>query len=248
MYLSIIIPAYNEQERIGATLQKIREYLSKQDYSYEVIVVSDGSHDRTSEIVNSFRGSLPTLKTMDNQKNRGKGFAIRCGLLEATGEFRLIMDADSSTDISEVEKLFPYFSQGYEMVIGSRRIEGARVLVDQSRFRVFLGWIFRHLVQFIVPLGVKDSQNGFKMFTAKVTEMVFPQQTIFRWAFDVEILALAKLFKFKIKEVPIVWVDSRLSKVTFGGMVRMLSDILIIRYNLWSNYYQSSFEKPSKKC
>ena len=121
MYLSIIIPAYNEQERIGVTLQKIREYLNKQDYSYEVIVVSDGSHDRTSEIVNSFKGSLPTLKIMDNQKNRGKGFAIRCGLLEAIGEFRLIMDADSSTDILEVEKLFPYFSQGYEVVIGSRR-------------------------------------------------------------------------------------------------------------------------------
>ncbi|MBI2057425.1 MAG: glycosyltransferase family 2 protein [Candidatus Yanofskybacteria bacterium] len=237
MFLSVIIPAYNEEKRITRTLLAVDEYLKKQPYQYEILVVNDGSKDKTSEVVNDLSLQITNLKFIDNKENHGKGFVVRQGMLDASGDVRLFMDADNSTAIDEVAKFLPYFSQGYDIVIGSRQAVGSLVVVKQSWFREFLGKMFRLLVHVVVPLGVEDSQAGFKAFSKKAAETIFTKQIIFRWAFDVEILAIAKKFGLKTKEVPIVWSNDLESHVKLGGMVRMLSEVLIVRKNLWSKKY-----------
>lgn len=238
MYLSVIIPAYNEEKRIEKTLLSVHEYLSRQNYDYEIIVVSDGSKDQTVEVVSRLTSHVPRLRVIDNKENHGKGWVVRQGMLEAGGDYRLFMDADNSTTADQVEGFLPFFSQGYDIVIGSRRIAGSNITVKQPWIRDFLGGIFRLIVHTLVPLGIKDSQAGFKVFSAKATEAVFPKQTIFRWAFDVEILAIARKLGFKIKEVPIRWVNDTESRVKLSGMVKMLFEVLQVRLNVWSNKYK----------
>ena len=237
MFLSVIIPAYNEEKRIAKTLLAVDEYLKKQSYQYEILVVNDGSKDKTAEVVNDLSLQITNLKLVDNKENHGKGFVVRHGMLAAEGDIRLFMDADNSTSIDQVAKFLPYFSQGYDVVVGSRRAIGSVNIVKQSGIREFLGKMFRLVVLFVVPLGVEDSQAGFKAFSKKAVETVFPKQTIFRWAFDVEILAIAKKFGFKIKEVPIAWSNDPESHVKLGGMVKMLFEVLTVRKNLWSKKY-----------
>lgn len=236
--LSVIIPAYNEEKRIEKTLLSVDEYLSKQPYDYEILAVNDGSKDKTAEIVNGLTGRLRGLKLIDNKENHGKGWVVRQGMLSAQGDYRLFADADNSTVIDHVEKFFPFFTQGYDIVIGSRRLKDSVIAVKQPWTRDFLGGIFRLIVHTLMPLGVKDSQAGFKMFSKKAAETVFPKQTIFRWAFDVEILAIAKKLGFRIKEIPIRWVNDTGSHVKLSGMVRMLFEVLRIRWNLWTNKYK----------
>lgn len=238
MYLSVIIPAYNEEKRIEKTLLSVHGYLSQQSYEYEIIVVSDGSKDDTVGVVSSFKSQIPNLKIIDNKENHGKGWAVKQGMLEATGDFRLFMDADNSTTIEQVGGFLPYFSQDYDIVIGSRRIEGANIAAKQALIRDFLGGVFRFIVHSLVPLGVRDSQAGFKVFSRKVTEAIFIKQTIFRWAFDVEILAIARRMGFKIKESPIKWINDADSKVKIGGMTKMLFEVLRVRLNLWMGKYK----------
>jgi dolichyl-phosphate beta-glucosyltransferase len=148
------------------------------------------------------------------------------------------MDADNSTKIEEISQFIPLLEQGFSVVIGSRRTEGAKIAKHQGLIRDFLGGVFRLIVHTLVPLGVTDSQCGFKAFTATSAEMIFPKQKIFRWAFDVEILAIAKQLKFKIKELPITWVNDGESHVKLGGMVNMLWEIVQIRINLWLGKYE----------
>ena len=159
-------------------------------------------------------------------------------MLEARGQVRLFMDADNSTTVDQVANFLPYFREGYEVVIGSRRIKGAVIAVKQPWFRDFLGGIFRLLVHTLVPLGVTDSQAGFKVFSAQAAEAIFKKQTIFRWAFDVEILSIARRLGFKVKEVPIYWVNDTESHVKIGGMVKMLLEVLKVRRNLWNKKYE----------
>ncbi len=243
-HLSVIIPAYNEEKRIEKTLLSVDEYLSKQSYDYEILVVNDGSKDKTAEIVSGLAGKLKGLKLIDNKENHGKGWVVRQGMLSAQGDCRLFMDADNSTTIDHVEKFFPFFAQGlpaqagYDIVIGSRRLKDSVIAVKQPWIRDFLGGIFRLIVHMLVPLGVKDSQAGFKIFSKKAAGAIFPKQTIFRWAFDVEILAIADKLGFKIKEVPIRWVNDAESHVKLSGMVRMLFEVLRIRWNLWIGKYK----------
>ncbi len=243
MKLSVVIPAYNEENRIEKTLLSVNEYLSKQSYDYEILVVNDGSKDRTAEVVSGLTGKLKGLRLIDNKENHGKGWAVRQGMLSAQGDCRLFTDADNSTTIDHVEIFFPFFAQdlstraGYDIVIGSRRLKDSVIVVKQPWIRDFLGGIFRLVVHTLVPLGFRDSQAGFKMFSKKATEIVFPKQTIFRWAFDVEILAIAKKLGFRINEVPIKWVNDVGSHVKLGGMVKMLFEVLRIRWNLWTGKY-----------
>ncbi|MEK7500209.1 MAG: dolichyl-phosphate beta-glucosyltransferase [Patescibacteria group bacterium] len=238
MYLSVIIPAYNEEKRIEKTLLSVHEYLSRQSYEYEIIVVSDGSRDKTTNVVEGLQSKVANLKLLANIENHGKGWVVRQGMLAAQGDLRLFMDADNSTTIDQVESFLPFFSDGlYDIVVGSRRIEGANIAVKQPWSRDFLGGIFRLVVHILVPLGATDSQAGFKCFSRKTVEAIFPRQTIFRWAFDVEILAIARKMGFKIKEAPIKWVNDTESKVKLGGMVKMLFEVLRVRWNLWSGKY-----------
>jgi len=233
MYLSIVIPAYNEENRLPKTLLDIDEYLRKQDYEYEIIIVNDGSKDRTAEVVRKLESEIRGLKLIDNKKNHGKGFVVRQGLLAAKGEIRLFSDADNSTSIDQVEKIFPWIERDFDIVIGSRDIKGAVLDPPQSRFRMLVGDIFNLMVQMLVGLwGIWDTQCGFKALTAKAANDILPRCRINRWAFDPEILIIGKKLGYKIKEIPVVWKNDPDSKVKFKGMIKMAFDLLKTRYNL----------------
>lgn len=236
IFLSIIIPCYNEEQRIGKTLAIIGDYLNKQSYTSEVIVVDNGSSDMTNEVVQSYMDKVPNLQIL-SRKSHGKGWAVREGMLAASGQYRLFTDADNSTDISQIEKLLPFAQEGYEVVISSRRIDGAVITHPQPWYREILGNMFAFVVRAIMPLGIKDTQNGFKLFTKRASERIFPHQTIFYWAFDVEVLALAHQFGYRIKEVPIVWVNDEGSKMSIKGMIRMLFEVIITRLHMMTRTY-----------
>ncbi len=238
MKLSVVVPAYNESQRIIPTLEDIAAYLSAQSYDSEILVVSDGSKDDTAEVVSNLATKITNLRLIDNKNNQGKGGVVRQGMLEANGDVRVFMDADNSTNIREIEKFLPYFEQGFDLVIGSRRISGSEIAVHQPWIRDLQGTIFRAIVHTLVPVHVTDTQCGFKAFSAKAAQAIFPQQTIMRWAFDVEILALARRFNFKIKELPIKWINDEATNVKFSGKVKMLIEVMQIRLNLWTGKYK----------
>lgn len=234
MLISIIIPCYNEERRIGKTLEAIHSYLSSKDYQFEVLVVDNGSKDNTKKIIEEASKSMPEIRLISH-KSYGKGWAVKQGMLQAKGDFRVFTDADNSTDISHLDKLLPFAkNEGFDIVISSRRIEGAVITHPQPWHRQILGNLFAALVRAIVPLGIKDTQNGFKLFTAKAADDIFTRQSIYFWAFDVEILALGKKRGYKIKEVPITWVNDDQSKMNLKGMVQMLIEVLNIRLMLSS--------------
>jgi dolichyl-phosphate beta-glucosyltransferase len=236
-YLSIIIPAYNEAARIGLTLHSIDTFMKTKRYTYEIIVANDGSKDETASVVQSLSTKIPHLRLLDNETNQGKGRVIQQGMLEAEGTYRLFMDADGSTSIEHVDKLLATAEKGYDVVVSSRRIEGAVVEVEQSKMREMLGVLFRKIVHILVPLGVVDSQNGFKLFTAHAAQLIFNKQKTSGMAFDVEILAIAKLYGLSFKEEPIRWVDDERSTVTKRRMIEMLADVFKIKLNLMRGEY-----------
>ena len=238
IYLSVIIPAYNEERRLPKTLEKIDGYLRRQSYNYEIIVVSDGSKDSTVEVAKNLQSQIKGLRLIDNKENHGKGYAVRQGMLMASGEYRVFTDADNSTSIDQVEKMWPHFREGYEIIIGSRDIKGAIISVSQSWIRRKLGDTFNLIVQIISGLwGIWDTQCGFKGFTKKAVGKIFPKCKINRWAFDVEILVIAKKLDYKIKEIPITWVNDPESKVKLKGVIKMLFEVLQVRKHLITNKY-----------
>ena len=230
--LSVIIPAYNEERRLPKTLDALDEYLKKQDYSYEILVVSDGSQDRTVEVAQELTQKIQNLRVIAQKENHGKGYAVRKGMIEAKGAYRVFLDADNATSIDHVEKLWPEFKKGHEVVIGSRDIKGAEIAVRQAWWRQRLGDVFNLIVQVLSGLwGIWDTQCGFKGFSANAAQKIFSRCVIDRWAFDVEVLVIAKKFGFSIKEIPVRWVNDKESKVTFSGMVKMLLEVLQIAVN-----------------
>jgi dolichyl-phosphate beta-glucosyltransferase len=239
MYLSVIIPAYNEQDRLPKTLKEIDKYLKSQKYDYEIIVVNDGSKDRTAEVVREAMNEIKNMKLIDNKQNRGKGFVTRQGMLEAEGEYRLFTDADNSTPIEQIENLLPFFKDGYDIVIGSRDIKGAKIENPQPLYRRILGELFGIITSIIVGLwGIKDTQCGFKVLSKKAVMDILPRCRIDRFAFDPEILKIGKNLGYKIKEVPIVWINDPNSKVKFKSMIKMGIDLLKIRWNLITGKYK----------
>lgn len=238
MRLSVIIPAYNEQERLPKTLVEVGKYLGNQTYDYEILVVNDGSKDKTAEAVNKLVQLIKNLKLIDNKENHGKGWVVRQGMMEAKGDYKLFMDADNATTIDQVEKMWPFFNEGFDIIIGSRDIKGADIPVPQPWYRRLLGDIFNLVVQVVSGIrGIRDTQCGFKGFTNKVVEDVFPKLTIDRWAFDVEILAVAKKRGYKIKEMPVRWINDASSKVKLKGMIKMLFEVFEIRKNIMTRKY-----------
>jgi dolichyl-phosphate beta-glucosyltransferase len=228
-YLSIIIPAFNESERIGLTLASIDRYMGKQPYSYEVLVVDDGSTDHTITIVTEAALTMKNLRVTKLSTNKGKGAAVKAGMEASIGQYRLFMDADGSTSIEEVSKLLPHLEHGYDVVIGSRRAQGAVIQVKQNLLRDFLGWGFRGLVHVMVPIGITDTQNGFKLFSQRAAETIFPKLKTKSWSFDVEVLIIAQKQGYKVKEVPIVWVNDGRSKMRAYHILQMLKDLWYIR-------------------
>ncbi len=237
MHLSIIIPAYNEAKRISKTLRAVDAYLRNKNYAYEIIVSNDGSKDGTAAVVQKLTSEILHLRLLDLPKNGGKGYAVQQGILASSGNFCLFTDADNSTSIEQVEKLMPYIAEGYDIVVSSRHAEGAVIAVPQPKTRIFLGTVFRLFVGTLIPTGVYDTQNGFKLFTRQAAFTIFSQQRVFRWAFDVEVLAIAKKLGFKIKEVGITWENDEASQMNFKGMVNSVWELLIVRKNLWTGKY-----------
>lgn len=238
-HLSVIIPAYNEERRIKITLEAVFNYLSRQNYSWEVIVVSDGSKDRTVEIVTEFISNKPGIILIANTKNNGKGYAVRQGVLQAEGQFRLFTDADNSTSIEQIEKFWPYLlEEDYDIVIGSIELAGAEIHEQSQWYRRILGKYSKYIIRIIAGLwDIHDTQRGFKIFTAKAANSIFPRAKIDRFGFDVEILALAKKIGYKVKEIPVVWNNPGDSKVNLKSYFEVLKDLFRIRYYLWFNVY-----------
>lgn len=233
IYLSVIIPAYNEEKRIGSTLLKIRDYLVRQDYVYEIIIVNDGSTDRTIDVVEEIKLKTANLIIANNKENRGKGFVVRQGMLSARGDYRLFLDADNSSKIEEVENFFTYIKQGHDIIIGSRAIKGAHIIFAQRWQRKFLGNIYYLMAKFLAGLyGFYDTQCGLKIFSAESADKVFSKCHINGFSFDVEALLIAKKFGYSIKEVPINWSDSPGTKVKLKSMLKAVFDLLKIRFNL----------------
>jgi dolichyl-phosphate beta-glucosyltransferase len=239
MYLSVIIPAYNEEKSIGATLKLVDGYLSRQNYDYEILVVNDGSKDNTSSLVKSFEGQIKGLRIIDNHENHGKGYVVRQGMLEATGEIRLFTDADNSTSIDHLDKFLPYIKEGFDVVIGSIAVPGHKVSAgSEPIWRRVAGKMGNLYIQILAVPGIHDTQRGFKLFTAGAVQDIFPRLTITRWGFDVEVLALARKFRHKIKELPVDWKNNPNSHVGMKAYIQVLMETFKIWLNLITGKYK----------
>ena len=234
MHLSVIIPAYNEEKRLAKTLNSINDYLSKQNYDSEILVVDNGSTDGTAGIVRMLEGRIKGLKLIEGSSSEGKGFAVKKGMLEAKGDYRVFTDADNSTSIDQVEKMWPEFDKGFDAVIGSRDVKGAILNPSQPWLRrVILGNGFKLYRKIIIGLwGIEDTQCGFKGFKKEAAEKIFQKSKISGWTFDVEVLILARQMGYKIKEIPINWVNDPNSKVKIGSIIEMAIGLLKLKLNL----------------
>jgi len=238
--LSVVIPAYNEESRLGATLERLAEFFGRVAYEVEVVVVDDGSSDGTFELARLFEPKFANLRAIKNERNLGKGGAVKRGMLSAGGAFRLFYDADGSTPIEEVENAWQYLDGGYDAVIGSRALDPSKLEVPQPFLRRFMGMLFRWMVWVLVVPGFRDTQCGFKIFSARATEAVFKRQRLTGFGFDVELLFLARKLGFKVKEMPVVWRDSAFSTVKLPrDGIRMLKEILSIRWNRLLGRYRA---------
>lgn len=233
--LSIIIPAYNEQQRLGRTLARIREYFATTSLGtdkIEVVVVDDGSTDGTAEVVQDCARYMPCLRLVSNGVNRGKGFSVRHGMLEARGRVALFTDADLSAPIEEAEKLLAAIEAGNDVAIGSRAIDRSLISVRQSRFREVAGMIFNGFVRLFTGLPFHDTQCGFKAFVLARCRIVFEQQRIEGFGFDPEVLFLARRHGFRAVEVPVRWAHDPATKVrVLRESLLMFGDLLYIRWN-----------------
>lgn len=226
--ISIVIPAFNEAFRIGSSLDSMIEYLSRHFERYEILVVDDGSTDRTVEVVEGFSGA--PVRCLKNESNRGKGFSVRRGMLAARHDPVLFSDADLSTPIEEIGKLLDRVRGDFDIAIGSRRLRKDQD-VQRHPFRKLLGWGFAKLVQLISLRGYGDTQCGFKMFRRHALCAIFPYQRIERWGFDVEILFIARKRGFRTSEVPVRWYQSEGTRLHWLTPLTMLADLLRIRWN-----------------
>jgi dolichyl-phosphate beta-glucosyltransferase len=237
--LSIIIPAYNEEFRLQRSLEHIRDYLAKRSFSTEVIVVNDGSTDGTSRVVEHFRGQLPCLREVLNERNRGKGFSVRRGMLEAAGELALFTDADLSAPIEEADKLLAALREdNCDGAIGSRAVDRSTIEIHESGFRELAGIIFNRMVRLLVGVNFADTQCGFKAFRRERVRIVFEQQRTEGFGFDPEILFLARRHGLRIAEVSVRWAHDPATKVhMFRDSVAMFLDLFAIRWNGWTGRY-----------
>ena len=233
-FLSVIIPAFNEAERIGSSLTAILDYLQAQPYTFELIVVDDGSRDRTIAVVKSTPCALEKIRIISYAPNRGKGYAIRQGVLASRGEYVLFMDADLSTPITEIANAFALASD-YDIVIGSRALHNSQIVVYQPLYRRIGAMIFNLLRDGLVGAGIsrfKDTQCGFKLFRGEIARAIFSQARVTGFMFDVEILYLALKWNLKIVELPVEWANVPGSKLRlFSDTIRMFKDLALIRWS-----------------
>jgi len=231
-FLSIVIPAYNEEKRLGVTLEKIKNYMDLQDYEYDVVVVSDGSTDGTREVAeNSLLYKDGKLRFFCNVKNMGKGFSVKKGVSSVDGEWILFTDADLSTPMKEIDKLFKKSENGADIVIGSRAVKTSKVEVRQPFYRQLMGKTFNLLIRVVLNQKFKDTQCGFKLFKGKTAKRIFQETKLAGFAFDVEMLFLALRYGFKVEEVGVIWINSKESRVhPIFSSLQMFRDIIRIRF------------------
>jgi dolichyl-phosphate beta-glucosyltransferase len=233
--LSIVIPAYNEARRLPETLALLRRWLGSTTLRTEIVVVDDGSTDGTAEAARGRGGEGISL--LRHEPNRGKGYAVRRGMLAATGGRRLMTDADLSTPIEELPRLMRELDHGAEVAIGSRAVAGARIEIHQPAYREAMGRIFNRLVRFLLLPGLQDTQCGFKLFTARAAQEVFGACRLDGFSFDVEALFVARRRGLGIAEVPVVWRNDEASRVSLGGGGLAFADLLRIRLLAWRGVY-----------
>jgi dolichyl-phosphate beta-glucosyltransferase len=243
-YLSVVIPAYNEAERIPGTLLDIDHKLHDAPFTYEILVVNDGSKDNTATVVRKLSQAVKNVVLIDNEINKGKGGVVKQGMLEAKGEIRLFMDADNSTSVDQFLNMKPLFEQGADIVIGSRAIKGARLEPAEPLIRQIPGKLGNILIQVTNLPGIWDTQCGFKAFTAKATKDIFPGIKTHGWGFDIEILALGRAMGYKIKEIPVRWVNAAGSKVGISAYLKVFSENFKIRWWFLTGKYGVSRRLP----
>jgi dolichyl-phosphate beta-glucosyltransferase len=238
--LSVVIPAYNEELRLPDTLIKSIAYLKAQPYSSEIIIVNDGSTDGTEMVAGEQHSNSIPIKLLrhPDSANHGKGASVRRGMLEARGAYRLFMDADNSTTLDHVERFWPYFDQGYDLVIGSRAMKGSVIGIHQNRLKEIAGRVGNRIIQQLAVQGIRDTQAGFKMLTAEKTELIFPRLTIDRWGYDIEMLAVARFHGCRIREIPIAWFNALGSKVSMKSYLEVLAEVWTVRRNLRAGKYK----------
>lgn len=232
--LSLIVPAYNEENRLRKTLPLIKAYFDEFDGDYEVIIVDDGSKDQTRVLVEDYKEQNPEFCLYLNEKreNMGKGYSVKEGFNQSRYPWILFSDADLSTPLREIEQ-FQKYTDSYDLIIASRDLPGSQV-TEQPIYRKAMGALFSFFSFLITNLRIRDTQCGFKMFSRKTGEVIFPKQTIYGFGFDVELLYIAKKYGFRIKELPVEWVNDPDSKInSFKDSVRMVGDLVRVRYNDW---------------
>jgi dolichyl-phosphate beta-glucosyltransferase len=237
-FLSIVIPAYKEAERIHKSLDAIIEYEKDHNFKIEVLVVLDGTPDNTLGVAEKYRDRIQGLKIIDRKENKGKGYTVKEGMLLARGKYILFMDADNATAVSEVDKLLKYKDE-YPVIISSRYCRGGKLAHPQSFFRKLGGRVLNRIIRIIVIPGIADTQNGFKLFEHDAAKEIFKRMTFDRFSFDIEILSIARLHKFKIKEVGITWFDdahSTVSPVKDG--LAMIRDAWRVNRNIKKGVYK----------
>jgi len=280
MILSVVIPAFNEEKRLPETLKKVRNYLVRQDFDFEVIIVDDGSRDETFRETKYQIKHWPNFRIISYKPNRGKGFAVKTGMLAAKGEWRLLMDADNSTDISEIEKLFNFVNTkfqiaclkanskqipnskfqkieklehcdlnenckleienlSYDIIIGSRYLNKDSIKIKQPLSRRIVSRLGNWLIRIILGIKAVDTQCGFKLFSAEASNRIFPLQTIDRWGFDMEVLAIAIRKEYEIKEVPVNWYDAEGSQVKKSAAWKTLKELFLIKWNILTGKYSN---------
>ncbi|MEK7181582.1 MAG: dolichyl-phosphate beta-glucosyltransferase [Patescibacteria group bacterium] len=217
-YLSVIIPSYKEGERIGRNLLEIDKYLKAKSYTYEILVIVDGSPDNTAEIARNYALQVPGLRVIENPENHGKGYVVRQGLLEAAGKYRVFLDADGSTSITHLDTFLPQLEEGYDVVIGSRDIEGSFIQVHQPKHREIMGDMGNWLIRIVLGLwSYPDTQCGFKALSGVAAKEVASRMVVDRFGFDFELIALAQKLGFKVKQMPVRWINEEGSTVGLTG-------------------------------
>lgn len=237
--LSVVIPAYNEENRIEKTLLAVDGYLEKQNYEYEIVVVDNNSQDKTSEVVRRLRATTVQNCRVVVETTKGKGAAVRRGMFEAVGEYSVFMDADNATPVSEIEKFWPFLEAGTEVVIGSRYVDPTTVKIRQPFYKVALSRMSNILIQVVLIPHIKDTQCGFKAFDTAAAKEIFKHVTIFGWAFDMELLAIALKLSYRIKEVPVSWEEHGGSHVPLKAYIQSLIDLFRIKWNALTGKYSA---------
>ncbi len=243
-FLSLVIPAYNEQSRLPATLKKLREFLSGQSFVCEVLVVDDGSADETAAVVEKAMPSFPGLRVL-REPHRGKGHAVRQGMLAASGCYVMFCDADFSMPVEEVVRFPEAMGSSYQIAIASREVKGAR-RIGEPRHRHLMGRVFNLIVRLLAVPGLQDTQCGFKCFTREAAQDIFGRQVIDGFGFDVEVLYVARKTGLQITEVPISWYYSPSSRVDpVRDTIRMFRDVLLVRSNDRKGLYDRARSYPA---